>query len=396
MISFTLAMFLIGATADPLPEAATLEVGQNFTLTSEILGEERPWSVYVPENCKEGGENAPCPVLYILDGDSHFHYASGMLQIMSTNSQIPEMIMVAIPNTTDRTRDLTPTHTMLDFEGNEQASNTTSGGGNAFLDFIEKELIPEVDKRFAPMHYRVLSGHSLGGLIALHSFIERPDLFQAYIAVDPSLWWDDLELVRRAEAVLKTRKDIRNKVFITVAEHNPRGEGGATLMETTSERFAYAMEANPSLHLHSGIRQFPGEDHGSVAMPSLYAGLLFVFDGYKNPPPAVTSQGLEPVVAYYRDYLNAYGIELTPPAGVIMDMARVADENGDVETALRYHEYNVAMHPESPMAAFMIAMAYKDAGKKEEAIRYYRRVIELEPTFEPFVKPALEELLKEE
>ena len=378
------------------PPAAALSLGENFTIKSEILGEDRPYMVYLPEGCREEGASAPCPVLYILDGGSHFHYGSGMLARMSENSQIPETIMVAIPNTSDRGHDLTPTHTLIGYDGKESASNETSGGGDVFFDFLEKELIPEVEERYNPMPYRVFSGHSLGGLMALHGFIERPALFQAYIAVDPSLWWDDRELVKRAEKDLKSRTDIRNKVFITVAEHRPRGESSSTLMETTSERFAYALEANPSPHLYSAIKQFPGENHGSVAMPSLYEGLLFVFDGYSNPPASVTSQGLKAVVAYYQNYLAAYGIDLLPPEGVLVDMAMMVEENGESQKAIEYHQYNVKIHPGSPLPVFMLAMAYKEAGEKELAIEYFNSILEMAPQFETYVKPLLEELEAEE
>jgi predicted alpha/beta superfamily hydrolase len=369
-----------------------ISVGEMHTIKSQHLAEDRPYLVYLPNGCKEEGANAPCPVLYILDGSAHFHYGSGMLARMSRSNQIPEMIMVAVPNTADRMHDLTPTHTLINSDGEESPEYSTTGGGNDFLDFVEKELIPEVEERYKPMPYRIFSGHSLGGLLALHSFVERPGLFQAYIVVDPSLWWDKQELVTRAENYLKTSADVRNKIFITIAEHRPRGGGSKVVMETSGERFAYALEANPSPHLYSALRQFSGEDHGSVAMPSLYYGLLFVFDGYKNPPPAVTSQGLEAVSKYYSEYLGAYQLNLTPPQAVFADMARLANENDEEQKALEYLQHNVAMHPESAFAEYGLAMAYKDSGKKDLAIEHFQRALELAPQYEAYIKPILTEL----
>jgi hypothetical protein len=365
---------------DPASTARTaLSVGEKHSIKSDILGEDRPYMVFLPDGCREGGANAPCPVLYVLDGGSHFHYGSGMLARMSESGQIPDMLMVAIPNGSDRGHDLTPTHTLVSYSGDESPENATSGGANTFLDFLERELIPEVEHRYKPMPFRVLSGHSLGGLTALHSFIERPDLFQAYIAVDPSLWWDDMELVKRAESILKTRLGIRSKVFIALADHGPTDGPGAVVMEHASERFAYALKANPSPHLHSGMRQFTGESHLSVAVPGLYYGLLSIFDGFSNPPAAIASQNLERVVEYYRDYLGAYGIALKPPGDVLTDMAQAAKDNGETQKAIEYLEYNVAMHPDSPYSAYLLAIAYKDAGEKELAIRQFQRVLELAP-----------------
>ncbi len=167
-------------------------------------------------------------------------------------------------------------------------------------------------------------------------------------------------------------------------------------MERAGERFAYALEANPSPHLYSAIKQYPGEDHGSVAMPSLYDGLLFVFNGYKNPPPSVTSQGLDAVAAYYRDYLGAYGIELTPPSGVISDMTRLAQEYGEADKALEYSQYNVANNPDDPFAYFMLAQTYEKADEIELAIENYRAILEMAPQFATFVQPVLDRLLGSE
>jgi len=373
-----------------------LALGETHTITSSILGEDRPYMVYLPEGCKTSGASAPCPVLYILDGPSHFHYGSGMLAHLASNAQIPEMIMVAVPNTADRMHDLTPTHTMIDYLGKESPMNATSGGGEAFFDFLEKELIPDVEARYAPMPYRVFSGHSLGGLMALHGFVERPELFQAWIAVDPSLWWHDQELVKRAEQKVPSAANLRGKVFIGVANYNARGDGAFVVMESAAERFEYAMESSPSPRLHSMLKLYPADDHGSVPLPSLYDGLLFVFDGYKRPPPAVASRGLDAVEAYYRDYLGDYGIALEVPGGVLVEMAQLAQQQGDLDKAMAIMDYNLGKKPDDPMANFMAAMVFVEAGRKDEAIKHFERAKELAPQFATYIQPQLDELEKSE
>jgi predicted alpha/beta superfamily hydrolase/cyclophilin family peptidyl-prolyl cis-trans isomerase len=383
-------------TQAPTTPPPVLSIGETHTVASAILGEDRPYMVYLPEGCKAGGASAPCPVIYILDGPSHFHYGSGMLAHLAANAQIPEMIMVAVPNTADRMHDLTPTHTMLGYEGKESAMNATSGGGEAFFDFLEKELIPDVESRYTTMPYRLFSGHSLGGLMALHGFVERPGLFQAWIAVDPSLWWDDLELVRRAEQKLPGATDIRGKVFIGVADYSARGDGAIVTMETGAERFEYAMQSSPSPRLHSMLKLYPADDHGSVPFPSLYDGLLFVFDGYKNPPPMVTSRGLDAVEAYYRDYLGDYGIALEVPGGVLIGMAQLAQQQGDLDKAIAIMKYQLDKRPDDPMANFMAGMTFAKAGRKPEAIQHFERAKELAPQFATYIQPQLDELMKSE
>ena len=373
----------------------TLVIGKNYSLKSTILNEERPYSVYLPEGCELGGKNAPCPVLYILDGNDHFHYASGMIQRMAINQQIPEMIMVAIPNTKDRTRDLTPTYSISGFKPGEQSTDSQfSGGGNAFLDFLEQELLPEVQARYQPMPFRILSGHSLGGLMALHSFIERPTLFQAHIAIDSSLWWDNKELIKRAEKRLPNADTIRNRVYVAIAEHGPKGEMESTAMETVSERFFYALKTSSSPNLKSGFRQFMGESHNTVTLPSLYYGLLFVFEGYSNIPPAVTSQGLNAVVAYYRDYLSEYGIQLMPPLSAIVGQASIAEANNQLDMSLEYLRYNLEKHPDAFWSHYSLAMFYKRTGQVELAKKHFKKSLALEPAMEAYINPELRRLTK--
>lgn len=373
----------------------TLSIGENYVLKSKVLTEDRPYSVYLPDKCEQGGASTPCPVLYLLDGNYHFQYASALLERMSSVGQIPDMILVAISNT-DRTRDLTPTHSSKWIDGEILSSLSSSGGGDAFLDFIEAELIPEIEARYHPMPYKILVGHSFGGLATLHSFIVKPDLFQAHIAIDPSLWWDDQDTLLHAETYLAKEKSINNKVFITIAEHGPKGVKNNTIMETSSERFTYALEMSGSKHLKFGLKQFIGEDHGSVTTPSLYYGLKFVFDGYKNPPPAITNNGIDAIELYYHNYLGRNGIHLLPPQAVIFKLIASAKKSEEYEKSLEYSKYNISIYPDSADAHFSLASSYQKVNNKNLAVKHYNRALALEPKYEAAVKSALKIVLTTE
>lgn len=389
-------LLVAGALALPVMAESvryTLGIGQNYTLSSKYLKEDRPYSVYLSEVCKTGGASAPCPTLYILDGERTFHHASGVLQTMISTTQIPDMIMVAISNTTDRTRDLTPTHSLDDGFGRQDPTRSTSGGGERFLDFIEHELIPEIDKRYQPMPYRVLVGHSFGGLITLHSFISRPELFQAHIAIDASLYWDNNQWLKQAEETLRQSKNIKNRVYLSTAEYAPKGElDVSNRFERPGERFAYALNANASPRLHSAYQQFSGEDHGSVGLPSLYYGLKFIFKGYKTLPPLIESQGLDAVKAYYKNYLAPYGIELRPPQSVIYDLAFLAESNGRYGEAIEYHKYNIKNHPQWAYGYYVLAKTYKDVGNRQKAAEYFKKALEFDPKMRIYIEPLLNEL----
>src|SRR5882757_6797115 len=174
---------------------------------SKVLNEQREVWIYVPTGLASAAKaGTKFPVVYLLDGDGHFYSVAGMIQQLSSvngNTVCPEMIVVAIPNT-DRTRDLTPTHVSEMFGDSTRAK--TSGGAENFTKFLSTELIPYIEKTYPTSPHRVLIGHSFGGLFAINTLVKNPELFTNYLAIDPSLWWDDARLSAEAEKILDTAK----------------------------------------------------------------------------------------------------------------------------------------------------------------------------------------------
>ena len=155
-------------------------------------------------------------------------------QLSTTNGKTvsPEMIIVGIPNT-DKSLDLTPTHV------DEMFGNTifprTSGGGVNFLDFLEKELIPHIEKTYPASGYRTFVGHSFGGLAVINALVERPYLFNNYVSIDPSLWWDDRKLLSKAEKVFTENNYEGKALFVGVANTMDEGMRINEVEQDTSE-----------------------------------------------------------------------------------------------------------------------------------------------------------------
>src|SRR6202048_3031607 len=297
-----LVSFATSAVAQEKDQA--IKIGEKFTFHSGTLNEDRPYWVYLPEsyNSKSQAPEA-YPVLYLLDGDALFHSATGVVQFMSRNGnvQIPELIIVAVPNT-NRNRDLTPTHSLRNQLGKESESLTSSGGGDAFLRFLQQELVPLIEANYRTLPYRILLGHSLGGLSAIQALLTAPTTFQGIIAIDPSLWWDNQVMLNRAKEFLAAAnaanaKRLHNRVFISVANTPQIGTfNNPKLNEETARTFARLLEMNSATSLRSKLQYFEAEDHGSVPLLSLYHGLLFIFEGYRpvwamflEPPSNITS-----------------------------------------------------------------------------------------------------------
>jgi predicted alpha/beta superfamily hydrolase len=140
-----------------------------------------------------------------MDGDGHLNEVGSIIDFLVANGRMPRMIVVGIPNP-DRTRDLTPYRAGVKNPDRTVQDFPTSGGGDKFLEFIRTELFPEVEKRYATVPYRIFAGHSLGGLMAIHALITHPEMFNAYIAISPSLQWDDgLPFARRRNFLPKQK-----------------------------------------------------------------------------------------------------------------------------------------------------------------------------------------------
>ena len=308
-------------------EDRRVTIGQMYTIASETLGEDRQYWVYLPaSHDSDSGASQHYPVMYLLDGDLHFPSASGVVQFMSSgingNVQIPELIVVAIPNT-DRTRDLTPSHSTIDFDGEEDIFLKNSGGGNAFLKFVRDELIPKIESDYRTAPHRTLVGHSLGGLLTLHALLDAPELFQGYIAIDPSLWWDNKLLVRHAEKTLEDDHKRGDSVYISLANNSDIVTGEPSVMEASGREFSRILASADHSAIRSTLQYFEAEDHGSVPLLSLYYGLLHVFEGYKFPVENfIKRPSIAAVTAHYEGLSERLGIDPQPPESIMNDSFR--------------------------------------------------------------------------
>jgi len=358
-----------------------IKIGEIHALHSKVLNEERPYWVYLPASYNRKTQSPEAyPVLYLLDGDALFHTATGLVEFMSRNGndQIPELIVVAIPST-NRNRDFTPTHSLINQLGKESTSLASSGGGDAFLRFLQEELVPLIDASYRTLPYRILAGHSLGGLFAIHAFLSAPATFQGILAIDPSLWWDNQIVVRKEKEFLAGAGRLRNGVFISAANTPQIGTfNNPKLNEETVRTFAHLLELN-SRGVRSKLKYFEAEDHGSVPLLSLYDGLLFIFDGYK-PVWASFLEAPSSITSHFKQVSERIGVELLPPEQLVDSMGHsLLYELREVEKAIGLFKLNVSLYPKSFNAYDSLAESYLVKGDKALAISSYETSLELNP-----------------
>ncbi|MGE0553712.1 MAG: alpha/beta hydrolase-fold protein [Gemmatimonadales bacterium] len=371
----------VAAIAQTIPRNQTV-IGQLDSLSSKVLGESRRLLIYTPPSYHDT-VYAPqrYPVLYLLDGDAHFHSVTGLIQILGTGVNgtfvVPEMIVVAIPNT-DRTRDLTPSHRALDPEGKPAPFLKTSGGMGKFFDFIETELIPKIESEFRTAPFRVFVGHSLGGITTINALYTRPQLFNAYLAIDPSLWWDDRLLLKQAKDIV-SKPGLEGRALY-VAQANTISPSDTT---TKNTHFSSIVQFNSILETYnrSGLRYaykyYEQDDHGSVPLIAEYDALRFIFDGYKLE----LSRSLEEpdyVREHFQQVSKIMGYRVNPPEGMLTLLGQVALMR-DTTQAVRIFRMATELYPDRAGTHAALGEALLAKGEREAGIRALDRALALDP-----------------
>jgi predicted alpha/beta superfamily hydrolase len=259
------ALFIISALIISSSATARDLPGKRDSLYSAVLKEDRVIQVLLPENFNPASAQK-YDVLYILDGDGNLNTISDVQQFAQNESFMPPMIMVAVFNT-NRDRDMTPTHV-------DQLAS--SGGADKFLAFLKNELVPYINKKYPVTGNNILYGHSLTGLFSVYAFLTEPQLFNYYLAVDPSLWWDSNYIEKVADGKLNASLDKGKSLFIT-------GRDEAGLKQMGIAGIEAVLKSKAPEDLNWKITGYPDEHHGSLRLKSVYDGLRFFYGGYGTP-----------------------------------------------------------------------------------------------------------------
>jgi hypothetical protein len=370
---FALAKGAFAQTTDSL-----IVVGQRYTMHSKILNENRTYSVYLPPSYQNSPQKKYI-VAYVLDGErSRFLEVSGIAQSMNSaynlKLQIPELILVSIENT-NRTRDFTPTHSLNYLDKEDIKAFESSGKANDFMHFIEKELMPEINKSYRTVSQNMIIGHSMGGLFALHCLLENPNMFSYYLLIDPSWFWDHNYIGKRGKAVLAQRTDLKARVFIALANNLQDDKRHYKW----GKEFYEMLKKSKSPDLKAGFQYFDDEKHLTVTVPATYYGLRYIFSPYEINLNDVT---LNPqVLADYEDKTQReLFIRLKPDERFVNTIGYVALYDRQIpDIAVRIFEINTQNYPESLNVWDSLADAYSVKGQTEKARMCYEKILSLDP-----------------
>ncbi len=257
-------IFLLAIHA--LSAAAPLSIGDTFIIDSAVLGEQRRINVYIPR----GQAGKALPVMYMPDGgmDEDFLHVVGLLQVGAGNGTSRPFLLVGIENT-ERRRDLTgPTASAKD-----RAIAPRVGASQRFRQFLRTELMPQIAHRYQVTGERAIVGESLAGLFVVETLLLEPELFDTYIAIDPSLWWNQGALAKQVSAAPPSFKG--KALYIATSAD------AGLLIEGADADAAFARSSG----LRYRYRAWPGETHATIYHPAALAA----FREMLQPAPVPTT-----------------------------------------------------------------------------------------------------------
>lgn len=385
-----------------------ITIGHVDTLYSTSLKEKRPLLIYVPPHDTVYFSKPAYPVLYFFDGDGHFAFLQSMIRNLSGNNGnaiFPEMIIVGIANTRgNRDRDLTPVA--------DTTFDKRSGGGEKFTAFLEKELIPYIDKNYPTAPYRTLIGHSLGGLMAINTLIHHADLFNAYVAIDPSMFFGNHAILKQTEAILQ-HQDFKGKsLFLAIA--NTMGTGMDTLRVRKDTalvnrhirailKLSDNLKAHPSNNLKWAFKYYPDDSHFSVPPIAEYDGLRFIFASNKFPgdqpmPPffdkTITPDSLKKlIIAHYKLLSQEMGYQVRPSESMMNMLGYSFLQQKDYERSYMFFDQNINYYPHNFNVYDSMGDYYLENNKRIKAVEYFKKALTIK--YRQEIKDKLLKLEKE-
>jgi predicted alpha/beta superfamily hydrolase len=380
---FALLLLLLCSGAVSAGEQVT--IGQTQRIHSAVLKEDRSYQVFLPESYR-WAKDRRYPVLYLLDGKTHFLHTAGSLGYLAAQGEIPEMIVVAIDSTV-RIRDFTQTDWSTAWIG--------GGGADNFKRFLSTELIPGIERAYRTDGFRVLSGHSAGGQFALYCLTSEPSLFQAYFALSPSLDWDNNLPQRSLEKSFESRRSL--KAFLYVARSDDSGRALADY-----ERLVETLKTKSPQEFRWYSQAFPDETHSSVPLLGQIDALRHLYAGYRFHNDLL-EKGLPFAEKHFQDVSKTVGWPLPIPEGVINNLGYAALSEGKTQDAVALFKRNVQANPNSANAYDSLADGYAEAGMWKDAARASDRAVALATEFDHpskanFIKQAkkMNDRLKQE
>lgn len=332
-----------------------ISLGKTIEFTSKVLNEKRDILIYTPTGYEDSNRNYP--TLYVIDGAENFFIATAIVDFLSRNGQIPRMIVVGIPNV-NRNLDLSPSVIQ---------GTSNPGGGDNFLMFFEDELIPYLDNDYRTNNYRILFGHSLGGMFANYAMFIRPELFNAFISASPYLFYDNEFVIKEAASKLGNLSNFDRQLFITL--------GDEPTYHSSLNKYTSLLKDNTNT-LRWDYQIFKDEDHGSIPIVSLLKGLKYIYSDFQLTIETA-SEGIEAILNHYSQVKSKYDYKVDLSEATFNTIGYTLMQNEELDKAIEVFEYNLKLYPNSANVYDSLAEALEKTGRTKEATENYEKAVKI-------------------
>lgn len=355
-ISFIICLFAINSFAQ---NTTPVIVGQSFTMKSAILNEERKVLVALPRDYEKSTQKYP--VIYVLDAEWNFPFVAEAVKVLADSERIPPSIVIGVTNS-DRNRDFT-----TKLNGNFQKPDfmKETGGADNFLNYLEKDLVPMVDKILRTEPHRTLIGHSLGGLFAWHSLASRPQLFQSYLILDASVFWDNGVVVKEVKEFFKQNPVAKSRVFWG-RDRIPR----EVWFDQNTELLEF-WEKNPPKNVKFKFYEMDEETHSTLVFPGSYIGLRSLYADYLIP--YTEKMTLADVTDHYAALSKEFGYEVRIPRGRITGVSGQFKTLKMFKDAIGLYQIGLKVYPPSLEILDGLAETYEADNQPKLALETYQK-----------------------
>ncbi|MDX1479524.1 MAG: alpha/beta hydrolase-fold protein [Saprospiraceae bacterium] len=392
MIGLMIAVAGIGDAQTTRSTQFLSKIGIKDSIYSRTLDAYRTFYIAFPADYGTS-QNKQYPVAFVLDGEMLLPTLHEVQRYYS-GGFTPEMILVGIDNSKHRVRDLTISSIT---EKYGMPFHVESGGADKFSDFIEEELIPHIENAYPVTGYRTLIGHSYGGLFAVYTLLQKPELFANYLAIDPSLDWNDQEILAEARDALAGKMYTGKSLFMSLSGQLHLQNSDITIDNVMQDQSDFTLFARSNLALKEMIEQddhhgltfhwqfYPDDLHGTIAFPSMMDGLIRLFQWYQMENTDkindfdTPQDALYDVVKHREQKLRAhFGYPEPPyPEELLNFMGHMNLEMGQPAKAKMYFEFGIQYYPQSANAYDSLAEYYEVQGDTAKALELVRQAAKL-------------------
>lgn len=368
------------------------KVGIVDSLYSKTLNESRKIYIQVPASYYPG-INQKYPVAYVLDGEK-FLPTLNEVQNYYSGGFTPEMVLVGISNDKNRVRDLTTSMISTKYG---MPFDEKNGEANNFRKFIETELIPYIEGKYPVTNYRTLIGHSYGGLFTLSTLINQPSLFANYLAIDPSLDWDDQKLLKEAQEKMASHNFKNKGLFMSLSGQLHMQNAQITINNVMQDTTDFTLFSRSNIAFSNLAKQYPENDlffewkfyprdlHGTIPFPSMMDGLISLFGWYQMENTDkinsfdTSKEELLRIIKYRAQKLKEhFGYSVAPYPEELLNMSGYMNlDMQQPEKAKMYFELAIEYFPESANAYDSMADFFEAQNDMANALRFVQKASEL-------------------